>query len=95
MEMLKTISAMKARRRFGQIMNEISIKADEYIIERAGKPLVVMIPFEEYQSLKSEREKFWKTFDEIQNQVKNIDPKIIDEAIEEATQSYKTNYNVK
>ena len=95
MEMLKKVSAMTARKSFGQIMSEVSIKADEYIIERAGKPLVVMIPFEEYQSLKTERERFWKTYDEIQSQTKDTNPKEIDDAIEEATQSYRNNYKVK
>ena len=52
--MLKTISAMKARQNLGQIMNEVSIRSDSYIIERNGKPLVAIVPvsFLEEQELK-------------------------------------------
>jgi len=41
---VKTISAMKARRSFGEIMNRVALRGDTYVIERAGKPLVRIVP---------------------------------------------------
>ena len=38
------ISAMTARRRFGEIMNRVSLRGDTYIVERAGRPLVRLSP---------------------------------------------------
>lgn len=38
------ISAMTARSRFGEIMNRVSLRGDTYIVERAGRPLVRIIP---------------------------------------------------
>jgi hypothetical protein len=38
MKMLKRISAMKARQNLGQLLNEVSIRGDSYVIERAGNP---------------------------------------------------------
>ena len=60
--MLKKISAIKARQNLGQIMNEVSLKEDEYIIERAGKPLVAIIPVGKYLQMQKEREKANKKF---------------------------------
>ena len=40
----KIISAMEARRQFGDLMNRVSIGKEEYVIQRAGKPLVRMSP---------------------------------------------------
>ena len=54
--MLKKLSAMKARQNLGQVMNEVSLKGDDYIIERAGKPLVAIISMEKYRMLREERE---------------------------------------
>ena len=51
MAMQKKISAMKARQNLGQIMNEVALRGDDYIIERAGKPLVAVIDMEKYQRL--------------------------------------------
>ena len=35
---------MNARRSFGEIMNRVALRGDTYIIERAGKPLVRIVP---------------------------------------------------
>jgi len=87
--MLKTISAIKVRQNLGQVMNEVAIKEDEYIVERAGKPLVAIIPVEQYQSIKKEREEFFQMVDEIQKKAKKTDRHLIDREIEEAEQSYR------
>lgn len=64
--MLKTVSAIKVRQNLGQVMNEVSLKSDEYIVERAGKPLVAIIPIEKYLNMKSDREEFFRMYDAIQ-----------------------------
>ena len=51
-------------------MNEVSIKADDYIVERAGKPLVAIIPIEKYLNMKSNREDFFRLYGSLQ---KNAD----------------------
>ena len=35
---------MDARRQFGDLMNRVSIGKEEYVIQRAGKPLVRISP---------------------------------------------------
>jgi prevent-host-death family protein len=87
--MLKTISAIKVRQNLGQVMNEVALKDDEYIIERAGKPLVAIIPIEQYQSLKKERREFFRMVDEIQKGTKKAAGSLIDAEIEEAVKSYR------
>ena len=64
--MLKTVSAIKVRQNLGQVMNEVSIKADEYIVERAGKPIVAIIPMETYLNIKEKRDAFFRLFSSIQ-----------------------------
>ena len=49
--MLKKISALKARQNLGQIMNEVSLLGDDFIIERAGKPMVAIVSVDKYQIL--------------------------------------------
>jgi len=52
--MLKKINALKARQNLGRLMNEVAIKEDDYIIERAGKELVAVIPISKYKRLEAE-----------------------------------------
>ncbi|MBF0464802.1 MAG: type II toxin-antitoxin system Phd/YefM family antitoxin [Nitrospirae bacterium] len=91
--MLKTISAIEARRQFGQIMNEVSLKEDDYIIERAGKPLVAIVPLKKYEWMKQEKErardKFFKWVDEIRETTKDVDPEILEHEIAEAVEAVK------
>ncbi len=51
-------------------MNEVSLRGDEYIIERAGKPLVAMISIEKYQSMQEEVDKFFESLDKLRTNVK-------------------------
>lgn len=89
MKMQKTISAMKARQNLGQVMNEVALRGDDYIVERAGKPLVAIIPIEKYQKLQQDRENFSRLMREFQENLKDVDPQELDEAIEEAVQAAK------
>jgi len=82
--MYKTISALKARQNLGQVMNEVALKGDEYIIERAGKPLVAVIPMERYQSLQKDLDEFFESLDMMRGDIKKEDPALIDKIIDEA-----------
>jgi prevent-host-death family protein len=80
--MLKTVSAIKVRQNLWQLMNEVSIKSDEYIVERSGKPLVAIISIEKYLNMKEKREDFFRLYSSIQ---KNADSSIsVDDEIAEA-----------
>ena len=49
--MIKKVPALKARQNLGQVMNEVALRGDEYIFERAGKPLVAIISMDKYKML--------------------------------------------
>ena len=87
MKMLKKLSAMKARQNLGQVMNEVSLKGDDYIIERAGKPLVAIIYMEKYQILRKEREEAFRALDKIWGKMKSEKPETVEKTIGEAVKS--------
>lgn len=37
--MAKIVSAMEARKGFGDLLNQVALKGEEIVIERSGKPL--------------------------------------------------------
>jgi prevent-host-death family protein len=87
MNMLKKISAMKARQNLGQIMNEVAIRGDDYIIERAGKPLVAIIDMDKYQRLQGDREEALQALRSIWSKMEGADAEEVEEIIEEAIQA--------
>ena len=80
--MLKTVSAIKARQNLGQVMNEVFLKDDEYIVERAGKPLVAIIPIEKYLNMTGKRQEFFKLYDSLQGRADHS--KSVEDDIDEA-----------
>ena len=37
--MAKVVTAMEARQNFGSLLNQVALRDEEIVIERAGKPL--------------------------------------------------------
>jgi len=42
---MKTMSAMEVRKHFGAVMDEVRMKSETIILERAGKPIAMIEPF--------------------------------------------------
>ena len=88
--MLKKISAMKARQNLGQVMNEVALRGDDFVVERAGKPLVAIIPMEKYrQASKGYLDEFREEVERFQQSVKDVDAKELDAAIDKAVSAAK------
>ncbi len=51
----KRIPAMTARKNFGELLESVFYRGDEVIVERAGKPMGVLIPLAQYQKLTRQR----------------------------------------
>lgn len=81
---------MKARQNLGQIMNEVSLRGDDYIIERAGKPMVVMVSMEKFQILQKNQEAAMSALDQIWKKMKNESPETVKKTINEAVGAVKT-----
>src|SRR5665648_627655 len=84
MAMLKKISAMKARQNLGQLLNEVSIRGDSFIIERAGKPLAVLVDMERFELLQEDQNFALQALKKVWEKIAGADPQEIQEAIEAA-----------
>ena len=82
--MLKKISAMQARQTLGQIMNEVALRGDDYIVERAGKPLVAIISMGKYEVIQKERDVALQALDQIWDKMKDEEIEIVENTIKEA-----------
>lgn len=83
MKMKKTISALKVRQNLSQVMNEVSIKGHDYVVERAGKPLVAIIPVEKYLRFQKDLDEFYTEVKAFHDSVKDVPAKVLDEALAE------------
>jgi prevent-host-death family protein len=47
-----TVSTMDVRKRVGDILNRVALRGDEYLIERKGKPLAVVMPVAKAEAIR-------------------------------------------
>ena len=48
---VRTINAVKAREKFGQLLDEVYYKGDMIIIERDGRPMAAVVPLSQLEEL--------------------------------------------
>lgn len=51
----RTISAMEARKHFGELLESVYYRGDAVTIERAGKPMAVVVPAADYEAFDAKR----------------------------------------
>ena len=70
--MVRKVSAMAVRDRLGQLLEEVYYKGDAVIIERAGRPMAVLVPPAEYERLRASRAKRFRVYEQIKARTKRI-----------------------
>ena len=86
---LKVVTALRARQIFGTIMNAVSFRNDQYIVERKGMPMVAIIPVKKLEQMDKARQRFFSKMSRISDSFIGEDPNKLDQILEEATQSAK------
>lgn len=87
--MLKKISAQKARQRLGELMDEVRLRGDRYIVERGNRPMVAVIPVEEYVTWEKIRERLYEKVRQIRERNQGIDSEVLESEISEAVEAAK------
>jgi len=49
---MTTVTTLDVRKHLGDILNRVSIRHDEYVIERKGQPLAAMVPVSRLQAMR-------------------------------------------
>jgi len=82
--MLKKISAQKARQNFGELMDEVRLRGDRYIVNRGDKPLVAVIPVEEYLAWEQARERLYSRIVLMRDRTRRADAEVLEAEIRQA-----------
>lgn len=70
--MKRHVTALDARRRLGELLESVYHGGDEVVIERAGRPMAVVIPAERYEALERSRARLWALIEEAQEANRNV-----------------------
>jgi prevent-host-death family protein len=87
--MIKKVPALKARQNLGQVMNEVALRGDEYIVERAGKPLVAIISMDKYKMLEEDRISAMEAVNGIWDKMGKENHQVIEDTIDKAVRAVR------
>ena len=83
-DVTKTVNALKARKSLGQLLEEVYYKGDQYVIERAGRPMAAVVPVWQLEEWQKRRERFFGAVKELWRKNKEVKSGIIEQEVEEA-----------
>jgi prevent-host-death family protein len=63
--MIKTLTAIKARQNLGEVLEEVYYNGDQFIIERAGKPMAAVVPLWQMQTRKKHSDRLFGMLDKL------------------------------
>ncbi len=87
--MSKTISAMYARKNFGQILNQVALLKEDFVIERAGKPMAAIVPIQRLEECAKDCTAVEEALEKLIKKIKGSKSKKLEKAIDEARQAVK------
>jgi prevent-host-death family protein len=88
--MKRTLSAVEARKRLGEILEGVYYRGDEVIIERAGKPMAVVLPMNRYEAIVRARERFFELMSKSWEFNKDVPLEQIERDVDEAVRAVRT-----
>ncbi|HEY1267331.1 MAG TPA: type II toxin-antitoxin system prevent-host-death family antitoxin [Candidatus Binatia bacterium] len=78
------MNALKARKNLGQLLEEVYYKGDQYVIERAGKPMAAVVPVWQLEERRKRRERLFQTVEGVRERNKNVKPEVIEREVLQA-----------
>jgi prevent-host-death family protein len=89
MKLKRTLSAVEARKRLGEILEGVYYRGDEVIIERAGRPMAVVIPSERYEAMERSRERLFQLIEKAQEKNKDVPYEVIEQEVAEVVREVR------
>jgi prevent-host-death family protein len=88
--MVKKVNALKARQNLGQLLEEVYYKGDQYVIERAGKPMAAVVPLWQLEEWQQRRTQFFAAVEDVQQHNHKVKPEVIEQEVREAIRAVRT-----
>lgn len=88
----KIIPAMEARTHFGEIMKKTVVKKVNFIVEKAGIPMVAILDvqsYEQYKQLLEERDRDFEMVNQIRSKIPDMAEEDIKALVEDSIKSVR------
>ena len=88
--MVKKVTALKARQNLGQLLEKVYYNGDQYVIERAGRPMAAVVPVWQVEERQKRRERFFSMMEEVWRKNKKVKPATLEREVAAAVRAVRT-----
>lgn len=89
--MIREVTAMDARKNFGEILNEVKYRHDTVLIKKAGKPIAAIIDLDLFERIKAMKHQFDVLTEELGKTYEGFSIEEAENEIEEALKNVRKN----
>ena len=86
---MKKMSALSAQKNLGQLLEQVCYKGDQYVIERAGRPMAAVVPLWQLEDRRKWKERFFGMVKEMRRRNKKEKSEVIVGEVEEAVKAVR------
>ncbi|MEX2301508.1 MAG: type II toxin-antitoxin system prevent-host-death family antitoxin [Bryobacterales bacterium] len=79
--MVKKVNALKARHNLGQLLEEVYYRGDQYVIERAGRPMAAVVPLWQLDEWQKRRERFFEAVEGVWRKNRSASPRTVEREV--------------
>jgi prevent-host-death family protein len=87
--MIREVTAMDARKNFGEILNEVKYRHDTILIKKAGKPIAAIIDLDLFERIKAMKYQFDSLTEELGKTYEGFSVEDAENEIEEAVKNVR------
>lgn len=87
--MVKKVNALNARKKLGQLLEEVYYKGDQYIIERAGRPMAAVVPIWQLEERATRKGRLFGMVGEVWQRTKRLKSGIIEREVKQAVKAVR------
>ena len=87
--MVRKINALKVRQNLGQLLDEVYHKGDQYVIERAGRPMAAVVPVRQLKAWQESRARFFRMVDDLRSTARKIKPTVVEREVADAVRAVR------
>lgn len=80
----RTVDTKTVRDRLGDLLDQARYRGDEFVIQRRGRPVAALIPYDTFERFQRERREALRVFEQIWEANAGVDPRRVAEDVERA-----------
>jgi prevent-host-death family protein len=89
MHIVKRVNALSARKQLGQLLEEVYYKGDQYVIERAGRPMAAVVPVWQLEERATRKERLFGTVGDVWQRTKRLEPGLVGREVQRAVKAVR------